>query len=85
MIYLQWLLVAMIVIVGLVGGYYQLQIVAYLKEGRRASVWFGGWLSHPEYLEKEGQQYRKKFLGCLIIAILLIASIKLLSVTGLVH
>jgi hypothetical protein len=72
MVYVQWLLVAMIIIVGLVGGYYQLQIVAYLKEGKRTSAWSGGWVMHPEYLEKEGQQYRKKYLGCWLIAILLI-------------
>jgi hypothetical protein len=39
---IQWLLVAMMIAIGFIGGYYQLQITSNLKEGRRASVWTGG-------------------------------------------
>jgi len=82
MTYIQWWLVAMIIVAGLVGGYYQLKIVGSLKEGKRASIWSGGWLFHPEYLDENGHAYRKKIIRCWIIAISLIVGIKLLAVTG---
>lgn len=65
--------------VGFIGGYYQLQMIAYLKAGRRASVWTGGWIFHPEYLEVDGQPYRKKLLASWIIFLLLVAGLKILA------
>jgi hypothetical protein len=80
MTYVQWLLVAIIVAVGFVGGYYQLYITVNLKEGKRTSVFTGGWIFHPEYLEENGRAYRKKLIGCWMIIVLLIACIKILGV-----
>ena len=78
---IQWLIVAIMIAIGFIGGYYQLQLIAYLKEGKRLSVWTGGWIFHPEYLEKDGQLYRKKILACWAIFVLLLAALRMLSAT----
>ena len=71
MIYIQWLLVAIIIVLGFVGGYYHHLIIATMKEGKAASAWFGGWLLYPEQLDKNGKVYRKKIIGCWVVGLAL--------------
>ncbi|MGA7748980.1 MAG: hypothetical protein WCA63_02420 [Gallionella sp.] len=63
-----------------IGGYYQLQMIAYSKAGMLGNIWWGGWIFHPEYLERNGQPYRKKLLACWAIFLLLGAILKTASV-----
>lgn len=69
MLILELLIVAIMVVVSVFGTYYQLQIISNLKSGMGKSAFTGGWVFHPEYLEKEGQSYRKKLLICWAIFI----------------
>lgn len=78
MIYIQWLFVAIIIVISLVGGYYQHQIIAHMKEGKRISALVGGWLFYPEYLDETGKAYRKKIIGCWVVIMLMIAGIQML-------
>jgi hypothetical protein len=68
---MEWLLLAIVIAVCLVGAYYQLQVLANSKPGKLSRVWLGGWVFHPEYLEQGGQPYRKKLLACMAIFLLL--------------
>ena len=68
---MQWILFITIVIDGILAGYYQLQMLGYSKSGRLSSVWRGGWIMHPEYLDDGGQPYRKKlFISLVVFAVL---------------
>lgn len=73
----RWLLVGIVIAVGFVGGYFQLQIFANSKPEKVGSVWLGGWVFHPEYLEKEGQIYRKRVIACWAVVLLLILVMKI--------
>lgn len=71
MIYIQWLLVAISIAIGLFGGYYLLLITAHMKEDKRATVWIAGWFFYPEYLDEIGKAYRKKIIGCWVVGLAL--------------
>ena len=71
MVYLQWLLVAIFVALGLVGGYYHQLIIADMKEGKAAYTWFGGWVFSTEHLDENGKRYRKIIIGCWLVVIAL--------------
>lgn len=78
MIYIQWLLVAIIIVLGFVGGYYHHLIIAGMKEGKAASAWFGGWIFYPEHLDGIGKAYRKKIISCwVVIMTLAIVSVQI--------
>lgn len=78
MAFAEWLLLAIVIAVCLVGAYYQFQVLGYSKPGKLSSVWRGGWIFHPEYLEQDGQPYRKKLLACLAIFLLLVGVMQFL-------
>lgn len=67
----EWLLLAVMIAVALMAGYYQFQMLANSKDGSLSSVWRGAWIFHPELLKEGGQPYRKKLLLCLGILFLL--------------
>jgi hypothetical protein len=70
-----WLLLAMIIAVIILGGYYQLQVLAHSKPGRLLSLSMGGWIFHPEDIEEGGQPYRKYLLICYVIFTLLVVAL----------
>ena len=65
-------LMILILLLSLVGGYYHLQVWGALKEGYRSSIWSGRWLFHPEWLDEGGRLYRKKFLYVLLLGVILV-------------
>jgi len=56
-----------------VGGYFQLKVIASLKEGRRGSIWSGRWLFHADWFEETGRKDRKNFITILLIELILVA------------
>ena len=77
--YLQILLIAFFILLGVIGFYYQLQAQSYLKKDRVSSMYTKGWVFHPEYLEEPGQIYRKKLIICWAVAALLVVGIVLVD------
>ena len=69
--YLQWLVVVIIVVLGLVGGYYHQLIISDMKEGKAAYTWFGGWVFCPEHLDENGKRYRKIIIACWVVGMAL--------------
>lgn len=75
MSYIKLFLVAIVIALGPIAYYFQMQVIAYLKKDKFSSLFSKGWIFHPEYLEEPGQQYRKKLLGCLIVGVCAIIGI----------
>ena len=63
----------LIVLLSFVGGYFQLKVVASLKEGRRESIWSGRWLFHADWFDESGRKDRKNFITVLLIELILVA------------
>jgi len=61
----EWVLLVLMILAVLMGGYYQFQMLSNSKEGALSSVWRGAWIFHPELLKEDGLPYRKKLLLCL--------------------
>lgn len=74
-----WLLFAILIADMLLAAYYQVQIYSNLKIGKGVSVFTGGWMFHPEYLEKDGQRYRKKLFMCFTVFLLLVIALSIVS------
>ena len=56
----------------LTGAYFHLQLMGYLKEGYRLSVWSGRWLFHPEWFELEGKLFHRKVVVNMIVTAFLL-------------
>jgi len=70
---IQIVIMIMIVLLSLVGGYFQLKVVAGLKKGHGRSVWSGRWLFHSEWLDESGRKARKQFIFIFLIEFVLLA------------
>lgn len=69
MIYVQWLLIVIILILGVIGGYYHYQMIWRLKDSKRLSIWFGMGFFSPENLDEKGKEYRNKVIVCWVIGL----------------
>ena len=78
--FVRWLLFGTIIVIGFLGGYYQLQMLGYLKDGCSANCWMWGWLYNLECLKEDGMPFRKKLLICYVIALFDIIIIKIFRV-----
>ena len=79
MAYMQWLLAVIFIVLGLIGGYWQIQMMSNLKAHGQVGVWFGRWVFHPEYFNPVGQSYRRKIIGAWIVALLMCVGILFFS------
>jgi hypothetical protein len=61
----EWILLILMIINTLIGGYFQIQMLANSKEGALSSLWKGAWIFHPELLKEKGLGYRQKLFFCL--------------------
>lgn len=77
--YVQILLIAFFILLGVIGFYFQLQAQSYLKKDRVGSMYTKAWIFHPEYLEEPGRMYRKKLIICWAVAASLILGIVLID------
>jgi len=69
------LFIIVVVFIGLIGGYFQLRLMEYIKHKNAVNIFFGWWVFDPSGLESEGKYYRKKILICACLAGLLMAVI----------
>lgn len=67
-----WFFIALIVIIGLIGGYFQLMLYSHLDKHTVGSIFFGSWLYNKENLNNVAKSYRKKIILCWLIAIFLL-------------
>ena len=72
MVNFQIIIMVFVVLLSFVGGFYNLRVVACLKEGKRGSVWTGRWLFHPEWLDESGRKDRKRVILVLSIEFILL-------------
>ena len=63
----QIVIMVLVTFLSFIGGYFNLRIVASLKQGKRGSVWTGRWLFHPEWLDESGRKDRKRFIVILVL------------------
>lgn len=56
----------------LIGAYFHLQLMGYMKDSFKLSKWSGRWLFHPEWFKREGQIYYKKLIYNIVITLLLV-------------
>ena len=59
-----WILVVLISLIGLVGGYFQLRLMEFIKHNNAANIFLGRWVFSPGGLEPEGRRYRKMIFVC---------------------
>ena len=52
----QIVIMVLVTFLSFIGGYFNLRIVASLKQGKRGSVWTGRWPFHPEWLDESGRK-----------------------------
>ncbi len=56
----------------LTGSYFHLQLMGYMKEGYRFSVWSGRWIVHPEWFELEGEPFHRKLIVNMVVTLFLL-------------
>ena len=71
-----WFLFCLIVIIGLVGGYYQVMLFSQLKDHTFNNLFFGEWVFNSDNLTEEGKRYRKAIFICWAIVVILIFLIR---------
>lgn len=79
MIYLQWFLIGSIILIGIVGGCYQLMLFACLKKQSASTLFFGEWVFNPDVLNDKGKYYRKVILACWLLGIAILIVIRKIS------
>ena len=68
---LDWILLIVIIFIGVVGGYFQLQMFSHFKEHGTVNVFSGAWIFDEDLLTDDGKKYRSKIIICwLIVAVL---------------
>jgi uncharacterized RDD family membrane protein YckC len=72
MSYIIWVLVGFIIVIGVVGGYFQLMLFSNLEKKDIANVFFGAWVFKSENLNEKGQYYRKAIFVCWLLVIILV-------------
>ncbi|MBT3017331.1 MAG: hypothetical protein KME63_16455 [Candidatus Thiodiazotropha sp. (ex Clathrolucina costata)] len=61
----------MIIVIGIVGGYYQLMLFSTLEDKSVGNIFFGKWVFSPESIGKEALRYRRAIFVCWAIVIVL--------------
>ena len=75
MSYAIWGLIALLILAGLVGGFFQLMIFSSMKDINAADGMFGRWVFNPENLNATGRFYRKAIFVCWGVAFISIIGI----------
>lgn len=78
MIYLIWTLIGAIILIGIVGGYYQLMLFNNLKNKDSSNILFASWVFNSDNLNESGKEYRRKLFICWLLAFIIIITIQFL-------
>jgi hypothetical protein len=73
--YLIWSLIGLLILAGLIGGFFQLMILSNVKDINAADGMFGRWVFNPENLNPAGRFYRKAIFVCWGVAFISIIGI----------
>ena len=79
MSYFLWFLIVLIIILGFIGGYYQLMLFGDLKKGKFSDIFLGAWLFSADNLTEKGKFYRRRIFICWGWAVMLIILVQSLS------
>jgi uncharacterized BrkB/YihY/UPF0761 family membrane protein len=66
------MLVGTIIVIGLIGGYFQIQLFSNMEGNGVRNVFFSAWVVDPSSLNEKGMYYRKAIFICWVLVILLI-------------
>jgi hypothetical protein len=72
---IEWFIIVVVIIIGLIGGYFQLMIFANLRKKNTANILFGSWVFNPDNLNEQGKFYRKAIFVCWLLGIALVVFI----------
>ncbi len=73
-----WILIIAVIIIGLVGGYFQLMLFSNLDKRDNGNIFFGAWVFNPDALNEKGKYYKKVIFIYWALVIVLVVSIQLL-------
>ncbi len=72
MLLMIWMLIATVIMLGIIGFYFQIMLVENLKEKNISNIFFGQWVFNKNSLNKKGLFYRKAMFVCWGLALLLV-------------
>ena len=61
------------------GAYFHLQLMGYLKERHRLSIWSCRWIFHSEWFYEEGQLFYKKLMINMLVTVFLLIFYQILQ------
>lgn len=64
MLLMIWVLIAIVIVLGIIGFYFQIMLVGNWKEKSMGNIFFGEWVFNKNYLNKKGFFYRKAMFVC---------------------
>lgn len=76
---LTWLLISMIIMIGFVGGYFQIMLFSNLKNKDFSNIFMGAWVLNSENLTEKGKFYRKKIFICWLLIVAIVSVIQYLK------